>query len=49
MIWRTVWGGECGSWYKNASGKITNNWPHSSLRFHFSMQHPDFSEYDMSA
>ncbi len=45
----TVWGGECGSWYKNDSGKITNNWPHSSLRFHFSMQRPDFSEYDMSA
>ncbi|MEE4191063.1 MAG: NAD(P)/FAD-dependent oxidoreductase [Halieaceae bacterium] len=45
----TVWGGECGSWYKNASGKITNNWPHSSLRFHFSMQRPDFSEFDMSA
>jgi cation diffusion facilitator CzcD-associated flavoprotein CzcO len=26
----TVWGGECGSWYKNASGKITNNWPDMS-------------------
>ena len=45
----TVWGGECGSWYKNASGKITNNWPHGSLRFHWSMLWPDFSEFDMSA
>jgi cation diffusion facilitator CzcD-associated flavoprotein CzcO len=45
----TVWGGECGSWYKNASGKITNNWPHSSLRFRWNMRRPDFSEYDMSA
>ncbi len=45
----TVWGGECGSWYKNASGKITNNWPHSTLRFRWSMRQPDFSEYDMSA
>jgi cation diffusion facilitator CzcD-associated flavoprotein CzcO len=45
----TVWGGECGSWYKNASGKITNNWPHSTLRFRWTMRHPDFSEYDMSA
>lgn len=43
----TVWAGECGSWYKNASGKITNNWPHSSLRFALSMRAPDFSEYDM--
>ena len=45
----TVWGGECGSWYKNASGRITNNWPYSSLRFHWSMYWPDFNEYDMSA
>ncbi|GAA0912227.1 NAD(P)/FAD-dependent oxidoreductase [Nonomuraea longicatena] len=22
-----VWGRECGSWYKNAQGRITNNWP----------------------
>jgi cation diffusion facilitator CzcD-associated flavoprotein CzcO len=43
----TVWGGECGSWYKNADGKITNNWPHSSLRFALSMRSPDFTEYDM--
>jgi cation diffusion facilitator CzcD-associated flavoprotein CzcO len=43
----TVWAGECGSWYKNAAGKITNNWPHSSLRFALSMRAPDFAEYDM--
>jgi cation diffusion facilitator CzcD-associated flavoprotein CzcO len=43
----TVWGGECGSWYKNEAGKITNNWPHSSLRFALSMRAPDFTEYDM--
>jgi hypothetical protein len=44
----TVWGGECGRWYKNADGKIINNWPHSSLRFSLSMRQPDFSEYRMS-
>ena len=43
----TVWGGECGSWYKNANGRITNNWPHSALRFRWTMRAPDFSEYDM--
>ena len=45
----TVWGGECGSWYKNASGRITNNWPHGTLRFRWSMRWPDFNEFDMSA
>lgn len=45
---KTVWGGECGSWYKNDSGKITNNWPHTATRFAFSMRSPDFTEYNMS-
>ena len=42
-----VWGGECGSWYKNEAGKITNNWPYSSTRFALSMWRPDFTEFDM--
>jgi len=46
---KTVWGEECGSWYKNEQGRITNNWPHTTLRYRFSMRHPDFAEYDMSA
>ena len=46
---RMVWGGECGSWYKNAAGKITNNWPCSSTRFALSMRQPDFSEFEMTA
>ena len=46
---RTVWGGKCGSWYKNASGRITNNWPHSVLRYRWRMRRPDFAEYDMGA
>jgi len=46
---RTVWGGQCGSWYKTASGRITNNWPHSALRYRWNMRRPDFSEYDMEA
>jgi cation diffusion facilitator CzcD-associated flavoprotein CzcO len=44
-----VWGADCGSWYKNEQGKITNNWPHSTLRYRFSIRSPDFTEYDMSA
>lgn len=25
---QTVWKGSCESWYKTASGRVTNNWPH---------------------
>jgi cation diffusion facilitator CzcD-associated flavoprotein CzcO len=46
---KTVWAGECGSWYKNAAGRITNNWPYTATRFRLSMRRPDFTEYDMSA
>ncbi len=24
---RTVWEASCHSWYKNAAGRVTNNWP----------------------
>ncbi|GII62710.1 flavin-binding monooxygenase [Sphaerisporangium krabiense] len=24
---RTVWQADCASWYKNAAGRVTNNWP----------------------
>jgi len=44
---KTVWGGECGSWYKNSAGKIINNWPYTSTRFWLSMRRPDFTEFDM--
>ncbi len=44
----TVWGESCGSWYKNASGKIINNWPHTATRFALEMRAVDFSEYSMS-
>lgn len=30
---RTVWEGSCESWYKNADGKVTNNWPAFTLRY----------------
>jgi len=43
---KTIWSGECGSWYKNDSGKITNNWPHSSTRFAIMMRNVNFNEYE---
>ena len=41
----TVWGGDCGSWYKNESGKIINNWPYNTTRFGREMKTVDFDEY----
>ena len=29
----TVWAGSCRSWYKTATGRITNNWPSWSVRY----------------
>lgn len=33
QIRRTVWDKDCTSWYKNASGKNTNNWPGFTFRY----------------
>ena len=30
---RTIWATECNSWYKNAAGRITNNWPALSVAY----------------
>ena len=29
----TAWAGSCRSWYKTATGRITNNWPSWTLRY----------------
>lgn len=31
----TVWVSSCRSWYKNASGRVTNNWPTWTVRYWF--------------
>ena len=30
---KTAWAGSCSSWYKNAKGKIINNWSSSTVRY----------------
>ena len=30
---RTTWSGSCTSWYKDAAGRITNNWPSWTVRY----------------
>ena len=33
LLGRTAWAGNCTSWYKDASGRITNNWPTWTVSF----------------
>lgn len=44
---QTVWVANCESWYKNAAGKVVNNWPRSTLNYWFHMRSPDFADFDM--
>ncbi|MBN7797238.1 flavin-containing monooxygenase [Parahaliea mediterranea] len=43
----TVWVASCESWYKNAAGKVVNNWPRSTLAYWWHMRSPDFADFDM--
>lgn len=44
---QTVWVSDCESWYKNAAGKVVNNWPRSTLAYWWHMRSPDFADFDM--
>ena len=44
---KTVWVASCESWYKNAAGKVVNNWPRSTLAYRWHMRSPDFADFDM--
>lgn len=44
----TVWEEECGSWYKTASGKVTNNWPTWTFRYRKIMKRPNFRDYELA-
>ncbi|MDX2238428.1 MAG: NAD(P)/FAD-dependent oxidoreductase [Hyphomonadaceae bacterium] len=46
---RTPWAGACASWYKTASGKITNNWSGSTQDYKKRMRTPNFDDYKMRA
>lgn len=41
----TVWEAGCHSWYKNAAGKVTNNWPRFTFRYLLETRTPRFSEF----
>ena len=38
---QTVWDEDCSSWYKNSSGRVTNNWPDYTVKYKQRLAHPD--------
>jgi cation diffusion facilitator CzcD-associated flavoprotein CzcO len=41
----TVWATGCGSWYKTASGRVTNNWKGFTLEYWWRTRRPDWSAF----
>lgn len=44
----TAWAGSCSSWYKTASGKITNNWSGDTATYIKAMREPVLSDYEVA-
>jgi cation diffusion facilitator CzcD-associated flavoprotein CzcO len=43
---KSVWAADKQSWYKLADGTITNNWPHSTIRYRKLLRSADLAVYD---
>jgi cation diffusion facilitator CzcD-associated flavoprotein CzcO len=43
---RSVWAAIGASWYKLADGTITNNWPHSTIRYRRLLREAKLEDYD---
>ena len=43
---KSVWAADKQSWYKLADGTITNNWPHSTMRYRRMMRLADLGDYE---
>ncbi len=46
---QTVWVSSCESWYKNAAGKVVNNWPRATAAYSWHMRSVNFADFDMRA
>jgi cation diffusion facilitator CzcD-associated flavoprotein CzcO len=46
---RSVWAADKQSWYKLADGTITNNWPHSTIRYRRLLRTADLGAYDVGS
>jgi len=45
---RSVWAADKQSWYKLADGTITNNWPHSTIRYRRLLRRADLTAYEIA-
>jgi cation diffusion facilitator CzcD-associated flavoprotein CzcO len=43
---KSVWAADKQSWYKLADGTITNNWPHSTMRYRSLLRAADLAAYE---
>ena len=46
---RTAWAGNCTSWYKDASGRITNNWPTWTVTYWWDTLRIRRADFEVSA
>ncbi len=44
----TAWAKTDASWYKNAAGRITNNWPHSTAWYWWVTRKVDWNAYELT-
>ena len=42
---KTAWAAGCTSWYKTASGKVTNNWSGFTVDYWRRTRHPNWHDY----
>ena len=42
---RTAWVGGCSSWYKNAEGRVINNWSSHTLKYWWRTRRPNLEDY----
>jgi cation diffusion facilitator CzcD-associated flavoprotein CzcO len=45
---KSVWAADKESWYKLADGTITNNWPHSTMRYRRLLRKANLADYETS-
>ena len=46
---KSVFASGCTSWYKTADGRITNNWPNSTLTYWRKTKRVDWDDYAVVA
>ena len=44
---KRVWASDCNSWYKNKTGKITNNWPNTTVNYWWQTRRPKWPDFHL--